>query len=112
MKVTLDYSSTPVIESIEIHESDVWDMDITLAKIIHPMLVKFKSLDNGYPSTLVSDELTDDESRKQWHDILDDMIYAFGEYPTHQMRLGNDEKDAKVKRGIDLFAQYYYNLWD
>jgi len=86
MKVTLNYSSTPVIESIEIHESDVWDMDITLAKIIHPMLVKFKSLDN--------------------------MIYAFGEYPTHQMRLGNDEKDAKVKRGIDLFAQYYYNLWD
>lgn len=112
MKIVIDNTVIPPKETIVIDDSDVWDMDITLSRIIHPMLVKYKETSTGYPSAFASEEFTEEENRKRWDDVLDTMIYAFKEYPTHQMHLGDDVKDTKIKAGIDLLAKYFYNLWD
>ena len=76
------------------------------------MLVKYKETTTGYPSAFACEEFTEEANGKRWDDVLDTMIYAFKEYPTHQMHLGDDVKDAKIKAGIDLLAKYFYNLWD
>jgi hypothetical protein len=112
MKIKIDNTVVPPNESIVIDNSDIWDMDITLCKIIHPMLVRYKEKSTGYPSVFDSTEFTEDENKMRWNDTLDAMIYSFKEYPTHQMHLGDNDKDAKIKFGIDLFAEYFYNLWD
>ena len=39
---------------VKIHEYDTWSMDITIALIIHPMLVHLKATKNGSP--LVNDD--------------------------------------------------------
>jgi hypothetical protein len=75
-----------VRRSIKIHRYDTWDMDGTLAHIIHPMLVQLRKTKQGSP--IVSDEdvpehLQDtsdaDYHHARWEWILDEMIWAFKE---------------------------------
>lgn len=61
---------------------DVWDLDYTLSPIILAGLVKFKetiikSKYSGVPSLFVKGEDVTDEEVKEWHNIIDSMIYAF-----------------------------------
>lgn len=74
-------------------ERDMWNLDSTLSQIIHSSLVKFKetiirrSENNqvvGVPSQIYPDiqNITDDDENQAWKDwlnILDKMIYAFGD---------------------------------
>lgn len=101
--------------SVEIYNYDLWNVDITLAIIIHPILIKYKNGLNSYPSDL--------ETIDEWKLILDKMIYSFGQLIVEE----NDEpkdykvdgwKDRqkvyweKVQEGFNLFGKYYMNLWD
>jgi hypothetical protein len=83
--------------NIRIDDYDVWSLDNTLARIIHPCLIKLKENLHGGPS--VDDEdVPDDLKRtsarpltqkeldsgsvdenwfKRWEYVLDEMIYAF-----------------------------------
>ena len=54
--------------SVKINKWDTWNMDVTLAHIIHPMLVQLKETKNSHPPKLTEQE---------WDSILDDMIFAF-----------------------------------
>lgn len=81
------------VEKVHIDSYDVWNMDSTLALIIHPMLVKLKESKQGSPN--VDDEDvpiylrstsappkenewdTDDNFHKRWDHIVDEMIWAF-----------------------------------
>lgn len=61
---------------------DVWDLDYTLSPIIYAGLAKFKetiikSKYSGVPSLFVKGEDVTDEEVKEWHNIIDSMIYAF-----------------------------------
>ena len=70
---------------------DTWSLDYILDPIIHTLLVKFKEVvqseDNcaGFPSAVLSDindltcEERDEYGLRTWHEILDKMIYAFGD---------------------------------
>jgi hypothetical protein len=78
---------------VEIEPHDTWNMDTTLALIIHPMLVQRKATQHGAPhvdDNDVPDELqstsapakanewdTDDNYFKRWVWVLDEMIWAF-----------------------------------
>lgn len=81
--------------SIKIDNFDVWNMDNTLAHIIHPMLVKLKMVKHGNPiiddediptglnirkdeaTELGIDEFPDENSTKRWEWVLDEMIWTF-----------------------------------
>jgi hypothetical protein len=74
---------------IVIHSKDLWSGDVTLAKIIHPMLVKYRKLYNNpnhmksFPGKVIDIkpyELTAEQEAfflNKWIQILDDMIYSF-----------------------------------
>ena len=61
---------------------DVWDLDYTLSPIILAGLVKFKEIIinskySGVPSSFIKGEDVTDEEVKEWHSIIDKMVYAF-----------------------------------
>jgi hypothetical protein len=79
--------------SVRIDRYDTWNMDGTLAHIIHPMLIQLRDTKQGAPhvdDTDVPDELkksfapptendwdTDDNYFKRWDYVLNEMIFAF-----------------------------------
>jgi len=68
---------------INIDDYDVWNMDTTLAMIIHPMLIKLKEIKNGHPciqkmhkdAPCVINQ--DCNCNEEWNTILDKMIWSF-----------------------------------
>jgi hypothetical protein len=81
-------------DKIQIDSWDTWSMDMTLAKIILPMLVQLKETKHGTPCCMpIYDEhpnlfdgssMTDEEydrllgiAEQQWDEILDKMIWSF-----------------------------------
>lgn len=77
---------------VKVDDFDLWNVDSTLAYIIHPVLVKLKETKHGSPyvddedvpenlrSTAVApanDGETDDNFHKRWDYVLDEMIFAF-----------------------------------
>ncbi len=128
MKVRIGPYRKNRAEKIEIEPFDTWSMDLTLAMIIHPMLVQLKETTHGYPS-----ELTEE----RWNEILDEMIWAFeqknrdhweddyyGPYTESEDKRelfgrfewiddeGRQKHQERMTNGFKLFGKYYENLWD
>lgn len=123
--------------NIELHDYDTWNVDVTLAHIIVPLLKQLKEECHGYPDVLGSIET--------WYDVLDKMIFSFesklhdwesefysgevdiqwgenddGTYTMgygdgHTFEIDYEGLEAYQKRideGFMLFGKYYNNLWD
>ena len=111
---------------IVIHSWDTWNMDNTLALIIHPMLVQLKKTTHGYPSNL---------TEERWNKLLDEMIWAFEQKnvdwedqyygplvdnPNGVMGQdfewvdldGLQKHRERMTQGFRLFGRYFENLWD
>ena len=107
---------------------DTWSMDITLAPIIHPMLIQLKKTQHGAPYTEdddVPEELrstsarpkenewdTDEFHFERWDWILDEMIFAFDQKIKNEWEVNNEELHKRISNGFRLFGKYYENLWD
>lgn len=80
--------------NVRIDPWDTWNMDNTLAHIILPMLIQFKSTEQGTPPVDEEDlpeHLREDE---QWDWIIDEMIFAFESKNTDwekQFQSGNSD---------------------
>ncbi len=127
---------------------DIWSLDYTLAKWIVPRLKAFKVCKGGIPMFCFSEayfkhmdgdpphikneqdecsicKFDDETAEKKWHDILDDMIFAFEsitlenydgyEYCTwdaiNEKLIYDKEKAERCKRGLDLFREHLFSLW-
>jgi len=115
----------PDIEYIKIDNHDTWSADHTLAKIIHPLLVRLKATIHGAPcvdDADVPDELksmnapripvgesTDEFFFARWDYVLDEMIYAFSIIKKFDV---SPEQQPRVDNGVRLFGRYYGMLWD
>ena len=118
---------------IRIDKYDTWSMDDTLGMIIHPMLIQLKATNHGYfipdpedAPTIGKGELTDggcndDLAEKRYEWIMDEMIWAFGEYvnddanePDYKTADSETRKAYSERRSnaYRLFGKYYQNLWD
>ena len=89
---------------IKIHDYDIWSLDVTLAYIILPCLIRLKVEKHGYPNVddcdvpewLTShnaeeketDNSWDSNAEKRWDWVLDEMIWAFT-----QIHADNDWED-------------------
>ena len=82
--------------NIRIDKWDTWNMDHTLALIVHPMLVQLKATKHGAASMVDDEDVpqelrstsappvenawdTDDNLFKRWDWVMDEMIWAFSE---------------------------------
>lgn len=110
---------------VKIDKYDTWNMDSTLAYIIHPMLVQLKETKHGYffvddedvPEDLgirSTDALRADtpyewdinaEARCDW--VIDELIWVFGEYNKEDF-----EHSERAVHALKMFGKYYSGLWD
>lgn len=110
---------------VRIDDHDIWNADITLARIIHPVLCKLRCDENSF-STVddedVPDYLNDNETSEQkfarWHYVLDEMIFAFDYsaaiFSDDDIKYTDEEykeMDIRTKNGLRLFGKYYQSLW-
>jgi len=86
-------------------DEDLWNLDITIAKFILPKLIKFKEKTFCFPCSL--------NDVKEWHKILDKMIYSFSMIKNTFKEDGfySNEEIKKIDQGLRLFAKYYHDLW-
>lgn len=95
MKVIIDYPKGKKFRKVKvvIHSKDLWSAHVTLAYVIHPVLVKCRNLYNSptqmtsFPASFLPEnfpELSEEEYRpiqeealRKWIATLDTMIYAF-----------------------------------
>ena len=126
--------------SVEIDNFDIWNVDHTLALIIHPCLVKLRECHHG--SSSVSDEDVPDKLKstsakhkkneydvdknwhKRWNWVLDEMIFSFksvidGDIISDSFykngvfdKDGYEAHQARLNNGFRLFGKYYQSLWD
>jgi len=85
-------------------DTDTWNLEYETAKFIYPRLVRYREVNNGYPAELTPEV---------WDEYLDDMIYAFAAYARGNWNWykGEDLDIDRVERGIQLFADFYHDLW-
>lgn len=61
----------------------------------------------------ISSEENNSKDYQQWHDCLEEMLFAFeffaNEY--NQLWMADEETKRRVQHGLDLFAKYYDHLW-
>jgi len=119
---------------IKIDSYDTWNVDVTLSKIIAPLLKEFKSRTHSYPQNIDRDDLPselykEDAPEENWNHLLDMMIWSFEEASNSQREdefvkfdsrgnlLGIDEEayqlyENKIRLGTALFGKYFHSLWD
>ena len=88
-------------------DSDVWDMDAFLQKLIPDMLENFKDNHHGAPTCLGEDE---DTANAEWDRILDKMIFLWRES-------GKDLSPKKYRdeckdEAFEMLKEYFFCLWD
>lgn len=107
---------------VKIDRYDTWNMDYTLAVIIHPMLIQFRADLMSMPEVELEDlpeNLRDADQLVRWEWVLDEMIWAFGqikiENESEYLEYDKEKEDvrnARMKNGFRLFGKYYTSLWD
>lgn len=93
----LDYSTN-------IKESELWNLNYSLASYICPRLKMFKQRQIGYPNNF--------KDVKEWEAALDKMILAF-ETMIKQINTNQRTEDENklILEGLILFSENLQNLW-
>ena len=115
-------------DTIHIDDYDCWSLDYTLARIIHPALIRLKETKHGYPELwedgmvthhnwdrqlhfdFIDEDIESNYLIDKWNGILDKMIYSFGKIMEDDYF--DNEEWEKIQEGLDLFSKHYTSLWD
>ena len=115
-------------DTIHIDDYDCWSLDYTLARIIHPALIRLKETKHGYPELwedgmvthhnwdrqlhfdFIDEDIETNYLIDKWNGVLDKMIYSFGKI-MEDAYFDNEEWE-KIQEGLDLFSKHYTSLWD
>jgi len=90
-------------------DSEIWSLYNSIAEYMIPRLVRFRKTTIGYPGNF--------ESIKKWHEMLDDMIFAFvwalecDDWPEELDKTAEKKHWARYRRGMKYFAEYFLDLW-
>lgn len=82
-------------------DSDVWNLDWSIAKYTLPRLKRLKEIQHGFPGDL--------ETIEEWDKILDKIIITFDRILKEDVHI---EHEKEITEGLDLFRKYYFSLWD
>lgn len=116
MRVNIKHHEHELFDAVEVQHDpqDFWSLDVTLSKVIHPMLVEFRRRNleekySGYPGNLSSQE--------EWLNILEHMVYTFGQIANEYPEAPENRDEAKeyyesIEDGLHLFSKYFNYLWE
>lgn len=79
-------------------DSDLWNLDMTIAEFALPRIKKFREANFCYPNGTTLEE---------WNEILDKIIFAF-EKITQDKHL---EFPKEIQEGTELFGKWMQALW-
>jgi hypothetical protein len=84
-------------------DSETWGLDTAIASFVLPRLVRFKTLNTGFPYGF---------TEKTWDKALDDMIYAMN-YCANEWSIKAEKKvnRNRVQKGCELFGKHFRHLW-
>ena len=85
-------------------DTEIWNLDLTLAKFMIPRLKEYKKSTNGHPLDLTPEE---------WDEKIDKMIVFF-ELIIKDMSEGqvlNSKEQGQYEEGAGLFFDYFRHLW-
>tara|TARA_B100000508_G_C11349358_1_gene223138 strand:- start:86 stop:475 length:390 start_codon:yes stop_codon:yes gene_type:complete len=115
-------------DTIHIDNFDCWSLDYTLARIIHPALIRLKETKHGYPELwedgmvthhnwdrqlhfdFIDEDIETNYLIDKWNGVLDKMIYSFGKIMEDDYF--DNEEWERIQEGLDLFSKHYTSLWD
>jgi len=110
---------------VRIDKCDTWNMDVTLAHIVHPMLVQLKNTKKTLPKVDIEDvpekffishsqskKWSDGFSEKSWDYVLDEMIWTFDAIKNEDIDHLDEKNYKRIINGLRLFSKYYLSLWD
>lgn len=91
-------------------DSELWSLDVALAKLIYPRLKALKERTCGYPSTM---------TEEKWDEKLQRMIDGFEYIAKGKMWDWDDKKSTEEKiaekkeayKGVKLFGKHFGALW-
>lgn len=89
-------------------DTEMWSLDCTIAKFIAPRLKVFKE-----QAARIGDHPVNITSEK-WQEILSQMIEGFELYPDHFNWTSDDSNEnwKKVYKALELFKNWFMNLWN
>jgi len=90
------------IEDNGFSNSELWNLDVSIAIFVYPRLRQFRDNLNGYPGSM---------TEKEWVEILDKMLYAF-ELIIDDCSTFDKEKQEQINEGLKLFGENLQCLWD
>lgn len=98
----------------DVSYEDTWCLDMTLARIIANHLRAFLKAEKGpwggCPGIFV-EKYGSEKCHNAWLNTIRKMIYAFEEYQRNDKYDIDEEKRERIKEGMQLFIDYYRNLW-
>lgn len=105
--------------------TEVWNLDHTMAQFIAPRLKVFRQDTHGCPGNFCEEGESFEESMAKWYTILDEIIWAVETYTKYEdsdfkyngksyydmSREEMIEFDDKINHGLELLAKYWRCLW-
>lgn len=86
-------------------DTELWNLDNTMARFIYPRLKVFKKNLHGHPHNM--------KDITEWEKIIDKMLFSFKMIIDDPDELITNEKlNRKVDKGLKLFGKYFRTLWD
>jgi len=104
-------------------DSDLWNLDYTVAKFVLPRLRVYRRCWSGLPDMMLLSDypgISEDDLEDKWNEVLDDMIYAMEvlvnwdsfEFEVDMTTEAREAHRERVDRGLYLFGRYLRALWD
>jgi hypothetical protein len=81
--------------------TELWNLDATIARFLAPRLRAFKAVNGGYPPILTWEE---------WGAELDKMALAF-ETIAADIVVPAPVEQQRIEEGLDSFRKYFHHLW-
>lgn len=91
-------------------DSELWNLDLSLARLILPRLRAFRANAHGCPGSYCVEGPDDPNAFDNWCRDLDKMIAAFEFVLSDKYWMA--ESMQVRDEGLALFAKYYGALWD
>ena len=85
-------------------QTELWSLDVALAKHVLPRLAAFREQNGSCPFTF---------TLEKWNSILDKMIFSFKfAAEERQFDLQVSKRTwIKVEQGLRLFSKHFFSLW-
>jgi hypothetical protein len=103
--------------SIQIDPWDTWNMDVTLAEIILPMLKQWRKSAAGNPHVVsewvptLPENLQDASNAEKWDWVYGEILFAF-ETIVNGVHTVPFETLARVQQGCTLFGMFFMDFWE